>query len=229
MVLVLVIGLLGAIVGVADTAARRHAEAQVAGRMQTELQLTEAPQVRIGGLLFLGQFLRQRLDTVHVTADTATVDVDGSGVELQGVDLWLYDVSSDDWFDSATVGRLEGSGRATWPSVTTLVGQQITYSGPDDQGRGRVAITQRLQFQGLDLPITLTGRPTIDEETGKLELVEPSVAVSGVTLPADLVADLVTSRLQPIDLPMPAGLKVTAVTAEPDGLAMTLRGADVTL
>ena len=229
MVLVLVIGLLGAIVGVADTAARRHAEAQVAGRMQAELQLTEAPQVRIGGLLFLGQFLRQHLDTVHVTADTATVDVDGSRVELQGVDLWLYDLSSDDWFDTATVGRLEGAGLATWPSVTTLVGEEIAYSEPDDQGRGRVAITQRLQFKGLDLPITLTGRPAIDEQSGKLELVEPSVAVSGVTLPADLVADLVTSRLQPIDLPMPAGLKVTAVTAEPDGLALTLRGADVTL
>src|SRR5699024_5583668 len=100
---------------------------------------------------------------------------------------------------------------------------------PDDQGRGRVAITQRLQFKGLDLPITLTGRPAIDEQSGKLELVEPSVAVSGVTLPADLVADLVTSRLQPIDLPMPAGLKVTAVTAGSDGLALTLRGADVTL
>src|SRR5699024_7501024 len=157
MVLVLVIGLLGAIVGVADTAARRHAEAQVAGRMQAELQLTEAPQVRIGGLLFLGQCLRQHLDTVRVTADTATVDVDGARVELQGVDLWLYDLSSDDWFDTATVGRLEGAGLATWPSVTTLVGEEIAYSEPDDQGRGRVAITQRLQFKGLDLPITLTG------------------------------------------------------------------------
>src|SRR5699024_10559813 len=197
--------------------------------MQAELQLTEAPQVRIGGLLFLGQFLRQHLDTVHVTADTATVDVDGSRIELQGVDLWLYDVSSDDWFDTATVGRLEGAGRATWPSVTTLVGQEITYGGPDDQGRGRVAITQRLQFQGLDLPITLTGRPTIDEQSGKLELVEPSVAVSGVTLPADLVADLVTSRLQPIALPMPAALRVTEVTAEPEGLLLTLQGSQVAM
>src|SRR5699024_12325458 len=100
---------------------------------------------------------------------------------------------------------------------------------PDDQGRGRVGITQRLQFKALARPIPLTGRPAIDEQSGKLELVEPSVAVSGVTLPADLVADLVTSRLQPIDLPMPAGLKVTAVTAEPEGLLLTLQGSQVAM
>lgn len=228
-VLVLVLGLLGAIIGVADTAARRHAESQVAGRMQTELQLTTSPEVRIGGVLFLGQFLQQRLGQIHVTADAAAVDVEGGRVELEQIDLWLHDVTSDDWFNSVTVGRLEGTGRATWPSVTTLVGQEISYSGRDDQGRGRVAITQRLQFQGLDLPITLTGRPTIDEQSGKLELVEPSVAVSGVTLPADLVADLVTSRLKPIDLPMPAGLRVSDVSAEPDGLVLTLHGSQVAL
>lgn len=229
MILVLVLALLGAIVGVVDTAARRRAEGQVADRMQAELQLTSAPEVRIGGVLFLGQFLQQRLGKVHVTADAATVDVEGGQVELQQVDLWLHDVTSGDWFDSATVGRVEGAGMATWPSVTTLVGEEITYSKPDDQGRGRVAISQRLQFQGLDLPITLTGRPTIDEQSGKLELVEPSVAVSGVTLPADLVADLVTSRLKPIDLPMPAGLRVTEVTAEPDGLKLTLQGSEVSM
>lgn len=228
-ILVLVLGLLGAVVGVSDHLARQYAEDQIAERVRAELALESAPQVEIAGAFFLPQLLSQRIGEVRLRTDFADLAVQESSFELHEVDLTLREVTSDDWFDHVSVGELEGVGRLTWDGVSGVVGERLEFGGVDEQGRGRVKLDQTIGFEGLRLDITLSGRPEIDPATGQLQLREPQVAVSGITLPADLVADLVSSRLQPIDLPLPDGFSVTEVGAREDGLVVRLRGTGVGL
>lgn len=226
--LVLVLCLVGALLVLGDTLGRRWAEGVIADRVRTELGLSAAPVVRIEGVPFLTQVASQRLAAVHVTAEQTTLPVDGRPVELRGVDLWLRGVTQRDNFAEISVADLAGGGQLAWVSVSQVTGTTIDWSGRDDQGRGRIAVRHILAFQGLSIPITLTGRPVINVATRQLSFAEPTVAVAGHTLPADLVADLLTRNLKPIDLPLPPGLTVTEVTAEESGLGVRLTGTDVT-
>jgi len=225
--IVIVLGLIGALLVLGDTLGRRWAEGMIADRVQTSLGLDVPPQVTVDGVPFLTQVAAQRLDAVHVTAPVTTVQVDGHAVSLSDVDLWLRGVTQQDNFATITVADLQGQGRLAWASVAAITGTEISYSGTDDAGRGRVALRHDLEFQGLTVPITLTGRPVIDPDTHQLSFAEPTVAVAGFTLPADLVAGLLAQNLKPIDLPLPDGLTVTEVTAGTEGLAVVLAGTDV--
>lgn len=229
LILVLVVGLLGSVVGVADHLTRQYAEDRIAEQVATEFGLGAPPPVQIPGLFFLPQLLGQRIGEVRLTADRADLAVAGNTFELHDLELVLRDLSSDDWFDHVVIGELDGTGLLTWSGVASIVGQTLEYGGVDDQGRGRISLDQSIGFEGLQLNITVSGRPAINPDTGQLQLLEPAVAVSGITLPADLVADLVASRLQPIDLPLPDGFSVTEVAATESGLQVRLNAVDVSL
>lgn len=225
--LILVLGLLAALLVLGDSLGRRWTEGMIAERVRDELGLSAAPAVTVEGTPFLTQVAAQRLDAVHVVSAETTVAVAGRPVTLRGVDLWLRGVTERDNFAQITVADLAGRGQLGWTSVAQVIGTEITWSGKDDQGRGRIALRHNLEFQGLSVPITLTGRPVINAATHQLSFAEPTVAISGITLPADLVADLLTRNLKPIDLPLPPGLAVTEVTAEEAGLTVVLTGTDV--
>lgn len=227
LILVLVLGLLGAVVGVTDHLTRQYAEDRIAEQVSTEFGLGEPPPVEITGLFFLPQLLGQNIGEVRLSAPRADLAVEGNTFELHDLDLVLRDLSSQDWFDHVTIGELEGTGLLTWSGVAAIVGETLEYGGVDDQGRGRISLDQSIGFEGLQLDITVSGRPEINAGTGQLQLLEPEVAVSGITLPADLVADLVSSRLQPIDLPLPEGFSITELTATEAGLQVRLHGADI--
>ncbi|MGD7708284.1 LmeA family phospholipid-binding protein [Microlunatus sp. Y2014] len=222
------LALVATLLVLADTVGRQYAEGEVATRVQTELGLTSPPAVSIGGTSFLVQAASQNFAEVSVTGDRVEMDAAVGRVTLTGVDLTLSDVSSQDWFTTITVGTLHGSGTAPWETVSALAGTELRHADPDAQGRGRVVISQNLEFRGLSVPITLTGRPEINAATGQLTLAEPTVAVSGIDLPAELVSDLLTRNLKPIDLELPHGLQVTDVTSTPDGMVLTLAGSDIT-
>jgi len=223
------LGLLASLLVLGDVLGRRWAEDQIAARVQTELGLDAPPAVDVTGTPFLTQVAARRLDAVHVTADSTRVTTEGVVVELQGVDLWLRGVTLRVNFSKATVADLAGQGRLSWPSVRDLTGIDLRWAGADAQGRGRITMQHDLEFQGLHLPITLTARPEIDPATRQLRFAEPTVAVSGFPLPADLVADLLSRTLRPIDLPLPAGLQIGEVRAEEAGLTIALTGTDVDL
>jgi hypothetical protein len=86
LLVIIVILIVGGVI--ADSALRSWASNKVAGEMRSALNLTEEPQIAIGGFPFLWEAITGRLESVKVTA----AGLERSGVSLTDVEVTLEDV-----------------------------------------------------------------------------------------------------------------------------------------
>lgn len=229
MVVVLIVaGLLGTAVGAAETMGRRYAEEQIATRVRQQLGLDVVPTATIVGSPFVTQAVQRRFDEVHVTSGAGWLATAGGIVQISSLDLELHGLSLDADLAGAVIDSIDGQVVVPWSGAGDLVDADLRFAGRDDQGRGRVSISRTLDLQGLQLPITVTGRPDLDAEQ-RLVLSEPALAVSGITLPAVLVTDLLSQQLTPVALPLPAGVRIDTLVVDDAGMVLTVSGGRTVL
>jgi hypothetical protein len=86
LIILAVVVIVGAVI--ADSALRSYASNQVAGKLQSALDLTKEPEVSIGGFPFLVEALSGRLESMSISARGLEKD----GVTLSDVDVTLSNV-----------------------------------------------------------------------------------------------------------------------------------------
>jgi hypothetical protein len=215
--------LLAALVFAADRAAARVFEDRASRALQTELSTPGPPVVHIEGFPFLTQLLRQTLTSVHVTAD-GVAPPGRAGTALGSADVTMRDVTSSDRFHTFHAAQLEGTGTIDYASAKQLTGYPITYA-PD----GRLKVTIQTQLSGVPVTADIVGRPDVSAADQTLSLADPQLAVAGVDVPDTTAQALLGRLLKPVPISgIPYGLKLSALTATPDGLQAAVSGSDVT-
>ncbi|WP_327435786.1 DUF2993 domain-containing protein [Streptomyces sp. NBC_01201] len=146
-----VVGLvvLTAFVTLADRWAVLYAEGKAADTLKSQLDLTAAPEVEIGGFPFLTQLADKKLDSVRVTVP----DVAADRVSLAKVSATAHDIRLDaDGLTSirgADIPRLDGDVLLSFADLNRELGaSQVTFSG---DGRNRVKARGTLPVAGHDL------------------------------------------------------------------------------
>lgn len=232
LVLLLVLGVL---LVVADRVGVWAAERTVADQVANELagyQVdSEPPQVSIAGFPFLTQVGGGRYEEVTLVLD----DV-GTGVaRLSRVELVASGVTAD--ADTLMSGsgpidaeRVDGTAVISYPEVVGLVGVDGLRLGPGEGERLQV----RLDTEVLGEPVTVAG-------TATFELMDDAVRLRGDELAVEepeqlpfgvdqAIEDAMTQLAWDAQLPpLPYGLTVTAVRAQPDGLVVEVSATDVPL
>jgi len=225
LVVLLVVGVLvvaGLYLG--DGYAEDRAEAEASSRLQSELGLPTAPRVDVEGEPFLTQVAARHLRSVHVVADDIPKSR-RSAIPVAHVDVVLSDVTTDDWFDTMTARRAEGTARVEYAALAEASGLPLTYIGG-----GRVEIRTSTSVLGVDLGARVTGTPALDVGAQTVALADPQVEVAGVDLPGAGADALVSAVAKPIPVSGPLfGLRLTALTPGDDGLHVALEGDDVPL
>jgi len=207
-----------------DGYAEDRMERAAMSRLQSELSLPTAPNVEIEGPPFLTQVAGRHLRRVHVVAD----DIPKSSrnqLPVAHADVVLEDVTSDDWFATATAAHAEGTARVDYAALGEVAGLPLTYAGG-----GRVEAQTSTSVFGLDLAARVSGTPTLDVGAQTVSLTDTEVRVAGVNLPGSTADALVAAVAKPIPVSGPLfGLHLTALTPEDDGLHVALAGDDVLL
>ncbi|MGI3785527.1 MAG: LmeA family phospholipid-binding protein, partial [Janthinobacterium lividum] len=182
----------------------------------------QPPAVDVVGRPFLTQVAARRLGEVHVVADDLGQTNDAA-LPIQHVDLTLHDVTTTDWWKTMNVARADGTALVDYETLKRAAGLPLTYSGG---GRFTVQDTQRLY--GLAVDATITGRLALDVGQQTVSLADPTVEVSGYTLPDVVASQLIKAVVQPIPLEgIPFDLHVASISAQDDGLHVDLDGADI--
>lgn len=206
----------------ADTYAHARVEREVATRLQSELGTPAVPAVDVVGRPFLTQVGSRRLREVHVVADDVG-QTGGAALPVRHVDLTLHDVTTTDWWKTMNVARADGTALVDHETLKRAAGVPITYAGG-----GRYTIVEDQRTYGLTVQATVTGRLALDVGQQTVSLADPTVKVSGYTLPDVVGEQLIKAVVHPIPLQgIPFGLRVTSISAEDDGVHVGLVGADL--
>lgn len=205
-----------------DRYAVGRAEREAASALQTELGTPQPPQVEISGWPFLPQAVTQDLDSVRVVADGVGT-TGGSAVQIARTDLVLTEVRSRDWFRTSTAGHVDGTALIDYGEVGALSAVPLTYAG---EGRMQVKLTTGAF--GFDVPATVTGVPKLNSEDQTIVLADPEVDLGAVNVPESTAEALLRVLVRPMPVQgLPFGLRLSSLTAEDDGLHVTVVGDDV--
>lgn len=220
----LVLGvLLAALVFAGDRAAARVFENRAARELQSQLSTPTPPQVDIQGFPFLTQLLRRSLTSVHVTADNVAPP-GRAGTALGRADMTLQQVTSTDRFHSFHAAAVSGTGTIDYASAKQLTGYTLGYAA-----EGRVKVTTQTQLGGVPVTADIVGEPVVNAADQTLTLGDPELTVAGVDVPDTTAKALLGTMLKPAPISgIPYGLKVSAITATPDGLQAAVTGSDIT-
>ena len=221
-VVVVVAAVLAVVLYGADTYAHARVEREVATQLQGELGTPEVPAVDVVGWPFLTQVAARRLREVHVVADDVGQTNDAV-LAIQHADLTLHDVTTTDWWKTMNVARADGTALVGYDELKRAAGVPIAYSGD-----GRFTVQRSQDVLGLTVDATVTGGLSLDVAQQTVSLSDPTVKVSGYTLPDTVAEQLIKAVVRPIPLEgIPFDLRVTSVAARDDGLHVGLEGADI--
>lgn len=205
-------------------AADRVAEKVATDRAENRLAAEglRDPHVEAGGFPFLTQLLDRRFDDVHVTA-TALEAPSGRARDL---DVTATSVS---WPQNgtATVGSVRATGVVTYDEVLRRSGARGVRLEPTSAGR--VRLRGDGEVLGQTVPVAAVGN--VRAAGRSIRVVPTRFEVDGAPVDSASLLDALGARFtlsyQLRDLP--AGLRVTDVTARRDGFHVEVTGRDVEL
>lgn len=213
-----------------DAVARVGFQAEVAGRLQEFTQISEAPDVKARGLLFLPQLIRGAYQEVDVTSR----DVSSGDLHLQRVDAELFDVRIP--FHDVLVRDVHAVGighsivRAPLPysdinAYFEATGRPLTLaSGPE----GEVQVTGEVVVGGQ--PVKASGQVSLSVDDGAVHATARQIETGTSTL--DQATRLLLGDRLSFTLPLeklPYGQQLTAASPYDEGIEVEAQGTGVVL
>ncbi|MDN5761191.1 MAG: DUF2993 domain-containing protein [Microlunatus sp.] len=209
---------------VGDRIANTVVENTRANQLQTELSTANRPEVRIGGFPFVTQLLTGKFSSVRVTADGATVRYGDSSIPISHFEATVTDIVASNGYADVTAGQGQATAVVDWAVLSDLVGQRISYAAAD---RIRVDISVPV---GQFTVAGFTARPQVNPEDQTITFVEPKVDVGSVDVPQAVVDAAFDSLVRPYPITdLPYDVKVTGLSVQPDGIAVSGTGQDIPL
>ncbi|WP_424212550.1 DUF2993 domain-containing protein [Streptomyces sp. BI20] len=221
----LIVGLIlaGLFVG-ADRWAVSYAEDELAGRIQARGQTT-GTEVEIAGFPFLTQVAGRDLDEVRIRMDGISAGAEGRRLRVAELTAVLRDVTLNEGYDGGTAATAEGSGLIDYAALTEASDQGVTVTYGGEPGKVKVTAG-----------VTVLGKKVTRSVISTVSLVDgKTVRVRADEVPGEGIPGLErlvrgkTDFERPVAAALPGGLKLSGLTAEPDGVRLTVGGTNVPL
>ena len=200
-----------------DRLAARFADGQAESQLVSRGVVQ--PHVTIHGFPFLTQALRKRFD--HVTVTAASVrrgDLSARDVHADLRDVRVLSTSS------GTAGQVTGDGVVPWSEIATVADLPVTLSaGPD----GTARVTGSVTVLGQTLSVAADATVTVVDDEIRIRPTRVSLASGGLLDTA--LTQTIERRLE-LAYPirgLPAGVQVTSLTPETDGVRAHVTATDI--
>jgi hypothetical protein len=200
------------------------AERQVASKFQTSQHLSTRPSVTIGGFPFLTQLAGRDFSDVRIKAAGLVVAGQGRPVRITDLAVDLRQVRPSSNFSSATAGSGSGTARLGYADLSAATGFPTGYAGS-----GKVKATSSVQLLGQKVSGSVS---TLVGVSGgnTLTFGQITADVAGAGIPQQLTDALAALLAKPVSLHgLPAGLRITKVTADASGLAIIMSASNLAL
>lgn len=211
-----------------DQGARLIVQSAAASRFQSSEHLPSKPSIRVMGFPFLTQLARRRFDHVRVSANGLVLSQSSSSLRITSLTADLYGLTVASDLSSAVTRSGTGTALISYPDLSRYAGVTVSYAGAGQRGHGRVQAGKTISVLGQSISGTVTAEPTVSGQN-EIAFNDPQLNVGGATVP-QAITDQFNGLLPPLSLRrLPNGLVVRGVTAQPDGVLVTLAATDVTV
>lgn len=223
--LLVILGVLVALVVVADLIVRNVAEQRVAEQLEQNLPdgVEGDVHVRLGGFSVIAQYLAGSMEQVELSAPELTVNGVPIAVHVEAQDV---PPALD-----APVGRATATIEASEASVNSLI-EVPGVQGDVVLGDGAVAYSDTVRLLGLPIEYTVTARPTAGGDTVFLEPTGVEVGAGGGAIDVSGLADRILGD-DPIPVCvaeyLPVGVDVQQIAVEPGSATVTLGATGISL
>ncbi|MGW7103365.1 LmeA family phospholipid-binding protein [Streptomyces sp. NPDC054838] len=227
---VIIVVILGGLFVGADRWAVGYADNRLAERIQARQGLAGSADVHIRGFPFLTQALSHDLEQVDVTLKGVDATADGRKARLTRLDAAFHGVKLNGDYSGGTARRAEGTAFVSYADLTeaSQTGVTVAYGGKP----GKVKVTARLQILGQSLTRSVISTVSLaDAPSGKGKIVRVHAdEVPGEGIPGiERVIRKETDFDRSIDGGLPAGLQLSTLTSDEEGVRLSLTGTDVVL
>jgi hypothetical protein len=196
---VLAVVVLVVLLVVGDRVGAAVAEGVVADTLQTSQHLPSQPEVDISGFPFLSQLIARDFDQITVVARDVPIAGSAAGLRFSQVTAVMSDVKVDFSLDRVTIGTGTAIAVIGYADLSKELGADVSYAG-----HGDVKVSKTVTIAGHSFSPGVTVSPM---------LVGGALALFGTSVPLDRI---------------PFELQLQSVTAVPAGIAITLRGRNIT-
>jgi hypothetical protein len=231
-VLLILVGLVVAADRIGEQIAEQRLVAAVTDEAKARGVTADSTDVTIGGFPFLTQVLRGKYDEITIDmrqARSGDLRVEQLLVTAFGVEADTAELINGQ--PKATADRVSGTAVIDWaalPKLLDYAGLGVGDAKFAPAGEG-VRIRGTASLAGQSVPLAATAKFTV--KGGQLSVKVSDAEIEGVRLnPAiqSALNDLQRKLSIPVDVPpLPFGLKLDSVRAQPEGLAVSATAHDV--
>ncbi|MFG2294142.1 DUF2993 domain-containing protein [Streptomyces sp. NPDC048603] len=217
---------LGGLFVAADRLAVGYAEDRIAEKIRSSGHGgADGTEVEIDGFPFLTQAMSHRLDRVEVRLKgVQTTTSDGHRMRISQLDTRFHDVKLSGDYSGGTANRADGTARVTYEDLTkaSKSGATVAYGGSP----GKVKVTAGVSLLGRTITRSVISTITlVDGDTVRVRADEvPGEGIPGIE---EMIREKTDFDRELEGLP--AGLTLSSLTSDKDGLALTLTGSRVSL
>ena len=196
---------------IGDQVAKSYAQNMIAGKLQSQANLSTKPSVTIEGFPFLNQVAAHDVRTVDISA----TDVPAGKLVISSVKATATGVHLNAGFNGATIDHISGTALITFSSLMDATGAQgVTITADPSGGPNAANVTVG--------PFTTTATVT---QTGPNKITVKIDGLSGIA--ASLIGQLPNYTFTVPKLP--AGLQIKGVSVTDQGIVIKVAAHDTTL
>lgn len=200
-----------------DTMLRGYVEDQVADAIATQLGADSTPTVSLGGVPFAFALVTRSVPEAHATLAAMPLAIAGHDVELTGVQARTGEIRLVG--DAVHVATMTGSGSLGYDDLTTIAGVPVAHAG-----EGRLELRYSREVFGRDLSIAVSAVPGLDVADQVIRLTEPKLEVAGNDIDLNLTQEQLDAIVEPIDVHLDHGLRLTELRADDGGVQIGIGG-----
>ncbi|MFI8001567.1 DUF2993 domain-containing protein [Streptomyces sp. NPDC086010] len=224
-ILLIIAVVLGGVFVAADRVAVHFAESEAADRIGFGGAEAGSTDVSIKGFPFLTQVADSRLDEVDVKVKDIRASAAGRDIRISEIRARLRDVTLGAGYTSATAARATGTAVLSYPALTEAADEGVTVAYGGD---GKVKVTGSVRIPLVDRTVTRTVLSSVTLVDGD------TVRVRADEVPGEGIPGLEGLVRRKTDFErgiggLPGGLKLEKIEVAPDGLEISMSGADIPL
>lgn len=224
-VLLIIAVVLGGVFVAVDRAAVYFAESEAEERVAFGGAEAGSTEVSIKGFPFLTQVAGSEFDRVDVTVKDIRASAAGREIRISEIQAQLRQVTLGAGYTSATASRATGTAVLSYAALTEAADEGVTVAYG---GNGKVKVTGSVRIPLLDQTVSRSVLSTVTLVDGD------TVRVRADEVPGEGIPGLEGLVRKKTDFErgiggLPDGLKLEKIEVAPDGLEISMSGADIRL
>ena len=206
----------------ADQAVRDAAENQVAAQIQAQLGLPAPPEVELGGFPFSLALLTRSVPDATASASVVPLPVAGHDADFTDVQLTTGRISLSD--EQVQIAEVSATAELSYDELAKIAEVPVGYAG-----EGRLELRYEVAVLGRTFSVAVSALPRLDVDEAVIRLTGPRLDLAGVDVGLNLSQEQLDALVQPIDVQLEHGLRITELTPGDAAIGVRIDGDNFTL